>query len=151
MSFALASVHEHWSLARRSRPIRQWAYLLFAAALLAMALSGVITTSPSKSYVKEAGEWLRENLPGDATLFTNVMLIDYYNGRGVAWGAREQYRLPPPTPLDKYDYAAVERRSGRFPESWDALSAGHPLRPIATFGNSRDDGITIFQILHQAP
>jgi hypothetical protein len=149
--FALASVHDHWSRVRGSPLHRQWGYLLFAAALLTMALSGVITTSPSKSYVKEAGEWLRDNLPQDAALFTNVMLIDYYDGRGIAWDAREQYRLPPPAPLDSYDFAAVERRSGRFPASWEALAAEYLVRRVASFGNSRDDGITIFEILGQPP
>ncbi len=149
--FALASLHDHWLRGRGARRGRRWAYPLYAAALLVMALSGLITTSPSKQYVMDAGHWIRDNLPGDARLLTNVILVDYYSERGVAWEARARYRLPPPSPLGSYDFAAIEKRSGRFPAGWQAIAAEQSVRPVASFDNSRNDGITIFQILQRTP
>jgi hypothetical protein len=144
--FVLAAAHDRWRELARAPWRRKWVFPLIALGLLATLLDGVIVTSPPKTYIKEAGLWLRERVPADQRVYTNASLVHYYSGQGITWTDRRQYRLPPHIPLYKYDYAAVEKKRGEFPRAWNKLLKLGGLTPVAEFENRRGDGIRIYRI-----
>jgi hypothetical protein len=144
--FVLAAVHDRWRELAQAPWRRKWVFPLIALGLLATLLDGVIVTSPPKTYIKQAGLWLREQVPTDQRVYTNSSLVHYYSGQGITWADRRQYRLPPHIPLYKYDYAAVEKKRGEFPLAWSKLLKRGGLTQVAAFENRRGDGIHIYRI-----
>jgi hypothetical protein len=144
--FVLAAVHDRWRELAQAPWRRKWVFPLIALGLLATLLDGIIVTSPPKTYIKEAGLWLRQQVPADQKVYTNSSLVHYYSGQGITWTDRRQYRLPPHIPLYKYDYAAVEKKRGEFPRAWNKLLKLGGLTEVAEFENRRGDGIRIYRI-----
>ena len=144
--FVLAAVHDRWLELAQAPWRRKWVFPLIALGLLATLLDGIIVTSPPKTYIKQAGLWLREQVPEGQKVYTNSSLVHYYSGQGISWTDRRQYRLPPHIPLYRYDYAAVEKKRGEFPRAWNKLLKLGGLTQVAEFDNRRGDGIRIYRI-----
>jgi hypothetical protein len=148
MPLVLTAVHERWQQLK-SEPLRaKWGYLLIALWLLSMTLEG-ITFTRDRAYLKEAGTWIRQELPSQAKVYTNSSLVHYYSGQGIAWDAKWQYQMPPPPqqPLQAYDYAAVEKERGKFPEPWNEIVDAGRVEKIKEFEGDRGAGVWIYRIL----
>ncbi|MCP3672116.1 MAG: hypothetical protein GY814_17140 [Gammaproteobacteria bacterium] len=79
-SFSVVQLYDAWMVKRlNSRKWNLGGILLFAIFLIG-ALDGFISTSPSKAYIKQAGYWMKDNLPENAKVFTNISVILYYSG-----------------------------------------------------------------------
>lgn len=150
MPFVLASAHDRWQQLK-PEPLRaKWGYLLIAVWLVSVSLEG-ITFTRDRAYLKEAGSWIRHELPAPAKVYTNSSLVHYYSGHGIAWGEKWQYKMPPPKarPLEAYDYAAVEKSKGRFPPAWRKIVEAGRVEMIKEFEGDRGAGIAIYRILRE--
>lgn len=82
--FVLASLHDQWITRRNLSPAWRGAFPVILVVLIFMAGDGVITTKGShRIYLRQAGEWIQENIPADAGLFTNNQMVRYYSGRPI--------------------------------------------------------------------
>ena len=80
-SFSLTNLYDRWQHQRQISWKWRWSGRIFAFIFLLTTLDGFISTSPSKEYVRQAGDWLRTNIPETAEVYTNNPGLLYYSGR----------------------------------------------------------------------
>ena len=77
--FALNSVYDRWNSKPRNCIKSTWGYLLVILLLLVNSYEG-LTSYSNKHYLKEAGNWLKDNIAQDSRLYTDNQLIGFYSG-----------------------------------------------------------------------
>lgn len=137
--FALAKL---W----RDLPRRQLAY----AALLLIVLSGtgpLLNRGVSKTYLRDAGNWLATNIPANANLYVDDYQVMYYSKHFAndIFARREAFRDPNLIAGEnwrQYDYLAL-----RLNHEIKA-NQNQPIKlplPIQVFCNERGDRIAIYR------
>lgn len=153
--FILASVHDHWRLRHTGLAPRRWLLPLILGGLIFTLGDSVLSLGrPSKAYIKEAGLWLREQLPARTRLYANHQRLYYYSGRlthfweqvgqmqASKWPLGEQWLLN--QTWKHYDYLALwtdhraefDRQLARIPD----------LELIKTFANRNHDAVLIYRV-----
>jgi len=131
---------------------RQRGKVLLIVILSYMFLDGLISTGASKSYLRESGEWLQQNAPSGARLFSNEESIYYYSGRNVdqnilmfAFNETRFSRLPPVGEALLYDYIAIKigRKQKGFEQEVIAWAGSQPIHQA---GNERGAKLLIFKV-----
>ncbi len=80
-------------------------YIVFSLFIVYGVLDGLISTSPPKTYIKDAGIWIKNNIDKDGTLYTNNNRISYYSGRKIKRGrGKKAFR----DSLLRFDYMAIQ-------------------------------------------
>jgi len=130
---------------------KQRAKIFLIVIFVYMFLDGLISFSASKTYIKESGAWLKENMPEDARLIANERMLYYYAGKeldtealtaGVAMGVGDvKYSV------DKvaYDYLAIKLRKKRE-QYKDDLIRWSGTEPVFSTSNERGDTVFIFKL-----
>jgi hypothetical protein len=86
---------------------RLWAVLLFLIVL--HGLSGAIATrGPEKLAIRQAGDWVGENLPADERVYINNGRVNFYAGRPYFRGHSEKIR-PPEQVHSRWQVLRIER------------------------------------------
>jgi len=103
--FALLSLIQQW---RR----RKWPLLLAILFIFISSLGGLFNFGYSKTYIHDAGQWLSQNVPANATLYSNDLQVMYYSNHfGNQIFAQFQANSDPQGLTDrqwkKYDYLAI--------------------------------------------
>lgn len=147
--FSLTALYRRWAERRLRGEYRNWVFPLACVLLVLTALDGVYEPT-DKDYLKEAGLWIKQNAPAEATLFSSDQLILWYSGRGgherparYAWDSvLDLVRSPR---LLQYDYLAVrlKRKESDHERSLVAV-LGKP--PDAVFENRHGDKALIFTL-----
>lgn len=144
--FMLVQVLDNWRKNRDGRQKRSTAlYLIFTLFVLYGFLDGLITTSPSKTYVKDAAVWIKQNLDRESAVYTNDPRVDHYSGRYKGPSGDDKLR---PNQWRKYDYIAIflER------DDMDGVNAidskANCLSEIKQFSGPRKAMIRIFRVNH---
>jgi hypothetical protein len=122
--------------------------VIFPAVILLMvltALGGIFDFGYSKTYVRKAGEWLADNLPANANLYSNDLQVLFYSrhfgsdifAKANAYAdsnalADEKWR--------QYDYLALQVSR----KNLAALQQIH-LIPYKIFANKRGDEVVIYK------
>jgi hypothetical protein len=146
--FALASLHDHWQT-RRHYPLRsRWVSPIILLLLIFMTADGLLSVGgTSKVYIREAGIWLREHIPGEASLYTNNIKISYYSGHAIDWSQPPRWAVTEQALQSgvwrRHDYLAlaVKRRQSDT-EQWLFATLGTPIK---IFANQDQDAVFIFQ------
>ena len=92
----------------------------FAVLVLLLASLEGLNVATNKHYVKQAGEWMDQNLPQDATIYSNNKLAVYYADRGVKANLDHLYSLPlmqlfmQTNEIKTFDYVALVGKSGNY-------------------------------------
>ncbi|MFV1977503.1 MAG: hypothetical protein ACC651_17310 [Candidatus Scalindua sp.] len=139
--FSLVRIFDHWKNRKLDSSITQ-KYLLPVVVLLmiAMLVNGLVSFSPSKLYIKEAGLWIKNNTTADSTLYSNDQIINYYAGK--------EYSYITPVKLseakNKYDYSAINIKFKDL-ELINKLSEEIKSEPIKMFSNTKGDTIILFK------
>jgi len=117
-----------------------------------MFLDGLISTGASKKYLRESGQWLKENAPAEARLFANEESAYYYSGRDVdrnillfAFNETRFSRLPPIGEALRYDYVSMKvsaKQKGFERKVIDWVGS----QPIYRTANKRGDAVLIFKV-----
>lgn len=115
------------------------------------ALGGIFDFGYSKSYIAQAGNWLAEEVPVNATLYVNDYQLMYYSKHfGLTiFAARENYKninVIAHGNWKKYDYIAL-RLSKKEEGDIAALLQEIQLIPVKIFSNKRGDKVVIYRTL----
>lgn len=130
-------------LARQGKRIRVW---IAAAVLMLLFLDGVISLGASKANIKEAGEWLKDELSVDGRIACNEARLEFYSD------GRCKYVL-----LEKNSAAEINRlgRENDYLLLWvdrkheqltSAIEEGSMLVPVREFRNSKGDMVEVYKI-----
>ena len=76
--FSLAHVCARWSAKPRNTFKSNLGYILVALLLLVNVFEGLTSVS-DKRYLKEAGQWINENVDEQASLYTNDLVVGFYS------------------------------------------------------------------------
>ncbi len=81
--FSLVVLHGAWRDQRTKRQTKNWLFPAVCVLILLFGLDGLYSPT-NKTYLKEAGVWLKENTPAKSSLFGNNLIVMYYSGRKVS-------------------------------------------------------------------
>lgn len=136
------------------KPWRPWLLPLIALALILMGVSGFLHFNYSKTYIIDAGLWLKTNTPHNASVYSNNKQILYYAERTpINWQINWTDQYDDSNPLQttknpawlKYDYLALRiTHESANDEAAILKIIGKP--PVQQFSNKRHDMILIFKV-----
>ncbi|MDA3972330.1 MAG: glycosyltransferase family 39 protein [Desulfobulbaceae bacterium] len=117
---------------------------LVAVLILVNFLEGVVSTSDSKMYIKDAGVWLSENIDADASLFSNNGKVVYYSGRFSdskkgRFGLDEKWFATPPS----RDFYALWLKRRSSPGYGAVIEKFGP--PLKEFSSDKKHRVLIYQ------
>jgi hypothetical protein len=153
--FLLATLYDDWRNRSTQPPRRIGVFWVVAVFLLLMTADGFLNLGgSSKTYLLDAGAWLRENLPPGTSLYTNSRQLNYYSGYPIDWNK------DPTIPITEallqtefwkpYAYLAlaIDWRSPAIQQRLTQILGP----PIQTFQNRRKDTVLIYKVReHQPP
>ena len=146
--FMLVRVLDNFRANREGRRKRTTAlYLIFGLFILYGFLDGLISTSPSRSYVKDAGIWIKHNLDLESKVYTNESRVDHYSGR---YKSRHGYDKLRPNKWHKYDYIVISLKQDDVDRMNAINSKSSCLAEIKQFVGPRKAMIKIFRVNHDA-
>ncbi len=141
--FSAAALYDGWRQGRR------WLFVLVCT-LAVLSTVGVLSSPTSKGHIRQAGLWLRDHTPADATLFSNDPVLLYYSGRSgdqphARYGWDDTLALVKSGPRSHYDYLALRMKRAHLAD--EALIVQTLTRePIATFTNAKGEKILVFRL-----
>jgi hypothetical protein len=146
MPFMLVQALDNWKVHKEVRRRRTIAiYLIFGLFILYGFLDGLISTSPSKSYVKESGIWIKQNLDKESKVYSNESRIDHYAGR---YKRHSGYGKLRPSQWHKYDYLAVRLKRDDAVAMKAINSKAGCLIDIKQFTGPRKAMVKVFRVSH---
>ena len=144
--FVLSHIQQNWWERRQTRLGRDWRRLAALGAVAIVFLSAVHGFGREKTYIAEAGRWLKPKLNGESVVYSTDNKVLYYAG----WYDRHAWR-PAPTWAQikqaveegkKADYYIIYLRRKH------AKNAREPREllgePVKVFANRDDDKVMIF-------
>jgi hypothetical protein len=135
--FALLALVQQW------KTRRSLVTLVFVLIILS-SLSGVISMGHSKRYIYDAGTWLQKNMPPDAKLFSNDILVMYYSHHfGDSIFAVDKLNGTA-RDLSQYDYIAL-RVNKKDRKNASDMQKQIASQPVQVFHNSRGDEVVIYR------
>lgn len=137
--FALNHLCDQWQQ-------RKWPLLLAALFIMICAYSGVYDRGSSKTYKRDAGQWLEKNLPKGATLYSNDYQIMYYSNQfgNTIFSKAPEFLKQNTISIDKkYDYVALRIDKKRAAKS--EVLEKEVGQPIKIFMNKRGDQVAIYK------
>lgn len=141
--FSMAELYKGWQQRRR------WLFVLVCT-LAVFSTLGVLSSPTSKGHIRQAGLWLRDHTPADATLFSNDPVLLYYSGRSgdqphARNGWDETLALVKSGPRSQYDYLALRVKRAHLADE-AMLVQSLAREPIATFANAKGEKILVFRL-----
>ncbi len=79
--FALNQIYERWQ-AKPRKTIKSNLGYIFVVLLLLVNIYEGLTSITNKHYLKDAGNWIEQNVSDEMLLYTNNLLIGFYSGAG---------------------------------------------------------------------
>jgi hypothetical protein len=145
--FLLVRALDIWNVnsgQRRKRTV--FVYLFFGLFILFGFLDGLISTSDSKSHIKDAGDWVKQNLSSDSKIFFNDVRIHHYSGRFK--GERVSRKIKPGL-WGRYDYIVLLYESDETAVIHAIDNKSKCLSEIKQYESPRGDMVRIFKVVHR--
>lgn len=128
---------------------KKWRWLKpgFVILVIIFLADAIISTGPSKHYLKQSGYWLAHNTPKNSVLYTNSEHILFY-ARGAIpqwseWLISDEKH--PEVQLKNADYLVLRVSHKRgIPDSFSTQLQGN--EPIKVFNNNHDDQVLIYKV-----
>ncbi|HDS16626.1 MAG TPA: hypothetical protein ENN66_08500 [Proteobacteria bacterium] len=139
-----------WRSGKRILPLKRWLLYPAAVFLVIQSLGGFLSWPGNSDYfIKEAGLWLKDNLPPHESLYSNNPKLYYYSGRMDGYWEKRPLRLKfsaallqeKPWPDKAYIALWVSRH---FPGSTAEISRELEREPVKVFSNRRHDRVIIY-------
>ncbi len=132
---------------------KKWVLNVLLTVIVLSSFINVLNISHSKAYIREAGNWLSENAPKTASIYSNDYQLMYYSKhfgdnifpKSSSFIGLENLKKQD---LTQYDYLAV-RLNSKDKDAIDWVHSKIPLVPIKVFANAHGDHIVIYQVLHR--
>lgn len=140
--FALEHLLQQWQQ-------RKWPFILAVFFIIISSLGGIFDFGYSKQYIHQAGQWLEENAPPQATIYSNDYHVMYYSkhfGNQIFAKFKEfsDMHFIANGQWEKYDYVAL-RVNDQEVRSSSGILAGIKLIPVKIFANKRGDQVRIYR------
>jgi hypothetical protein len=142
--FVFESLVVQWQTCGADIRLKKVGLILVAVLVLVNFLEGVISTSDSKIYIKDAGIWLSENMDADASLFSNNGKVVYYSGRFPKreegrFALTDEWLVSPP----HHDFYALWLKKRSSP-GYEAVIEQFGV-PFKEFSSKKKNRILIYQ------
>jgi hypothetical protein len=143
--FSLNKLITEW----RSKNISPVILPLIAIFILTNSLGGLFNFGHSKAYIRYAGDWLTNNVPVDAELYSNDYQLMYYSnhfGNEIFQKVKE-YREEESAMKNQwknYDYLAI--RVGKKDQEDNPIIKEIKTVPVQVFSNKRGDQVRIYKV-----
>lgn len=147
--FGLSKLYSDWLKANK----KTWLFPLASLLLLITAVGGVGHFGPSKTYIIQAGVWIKQHTPPQALVYSNDAQVAYYSDRsGTHYpedfaGQDGLVGRLQNMDLIKYDYLALLIRRKELAEE-KQISEILKKQPVIIFQNRRGDRVLIFKVSH---
>lgn len=130
------------------QPVQRQRYAIAILALAGLVLLAdiFIKTGPSKRYLREAGEWARQNLPADRRLCSEEASLLYYAGHGyhkVRCPALDNLAQAAATDYDAFLIKISHKEHSRLERLQQILAEQNGRLLLQEFGNSAGDKMFI--------
>jgi hypothetical protein len=147
--FSLAALHRKWQANHANLRVKNWAFPVVCVLILLFGLDGLYSPT-KKTYLKEAGIWLRDNTPPQSTLLSNNKILVFYAARNIYSKAG---KFIPSHELDfiknkewqEYDYLAIRIKSAQKKQK-TSLVGTLSRDPFMRFANRKGDEVLIFKV-----
>jgi hypothetical protein len=151
--FSLTTAYQSWLMKTDGWMGKRWVFPLVCILMFAMISPAFVQYGNSKVYLVTAGNWLNDNLPKDATLYTNSKEILFYAKRsGTDWDKDFMIYQPPFRKVDDKTWKQVDYLAFRFnhDEQWleQRIEDTIKLDPLIGFANKRGDKVIVFKVPH---
>ncbi len=150
LPFILDRHFEIWKAAKQNSFKTSWLVYLFVFILLLQSLDGLVTVpGHSKYFIKDAGLWLKDNIPAQASLYTNNPKIYYYSGHMSGYWENRPARIKlslellKEKPWQDKTYIALWKTRHCI-QTDNEISASIGSQPIKTFSNGRQEKVLIY-------
>lgn len=133
--FALFDLIQQWKK-------RKWPIILAALCIFISSLGGLFDFGYSKKYIRDAGDWLSENISSSAALYSNDLQLMYYSrhyGNQIFTKFENNRNLDLKNQWKKFDYIALRTDQNTL------HSNELPIKPIYVFQNKRGDQVRIYR------
>ncbi len=153
--FMLDKALDDWRsrVGRKSKYMRV-TYIVFGLFIVYGMLDGLISTSPSKIYVKDAGVWIKNNIDKDSSIYTNYNRVLYYSGRMKKFqrshSRRRMLKNLSRRKLLRFDYMALHFRQSDAVIMDRLKVMSNCLLEIKRFSGPRKSDVVIFKTRRDA-
>ncbi|MCP4089306.1 MAG: hypothetical protein GY746_05895 [Gammaproteobacteria bacterium] len=129
-------------------------YIVFGLFVVYGMLDGLISTSPSKIYVKDAGVWIKNNIDKDSSIYTNYNRVLYYSGRMEKYrgshSIRKMLKNISRRKLLRFDYLALQFRQSDAVIMERLNVVSNCLLEVKRFSGPRKSDVVIFKTRRDA-
>lgn len=141
--FVFSYLWQRWGEPGQGRG--KWILPLLMVAVLLLGVNG-LDVFTSKVHLAEAGRWIRDNTPAEATLHSNNLIVIHYSGKDAfhendnySW--KHSYAIIKGKAWRNFDYIAIELSDDDYPwlEWLEIHLHGPPLKRI-----TGDHGSSVF-------
>jgi len=143
-------LYKNWKAKRGSPLKRNWVFPAVCLGSLWFAGGGLISIGPSKDFLREAGLWVKRNVPETDALFSNDTTVTYYAGRSkeelamrLQWD--ETVELLGAEPWKQYGCLAIRIRR-KHPERTEEIQSLIRRAPQKVFESWRGDRVLLFSV-----
>lgn len=142
------------------RAYRGFVYLLLLV-FVGLSLDSLYQSPSANRYVRDGGEWVRNNLPPGARVYTNENRLAYYAGLELDWSNRNTGDIPgkqawrdrPPLLPEgfagDYDYLALALSRGDLPAEKAGLEQEPRIHLVQEIEGRRGGAVLVFEVRHQ--
>ncbi len=141
--FALEAILVSW----KTKKISSWAVSLMLATIIVSAIGGIFDFGYSKAYMRDAGNWLSENVPVNAELYSNDYQVMYYSkhfGNDIFSKVKEYQEgdIINKGKWRDFDYLAIRLSKKEVAR----INTQIKDQPVQVFANKRGDQVRIYKV-----
>jgi hypothetical protein len=140
-------------LRKSHRPYYRTTFAVAILWVVIASLGGIFNFGHSKTYIRDAGDWLANNVPTTTSLYANNVQLMYYSQHfGMSIFEHQQRYTDRDMTVGKewkkFHYLAV-RENDEYAEKLTQALKHNGFKPIKVFENSRGDRVAIYRLQHE--
>jgi hypothetical protein len=142
--FSLYHMFQQWrDSSKKLLSVNSLLFFSVSLALIIMFVYVFIPFKSTKAYIVSAGMWLKQNMPQQASLYSNTEQIPFYAQRQLRlWDAFDDTPLPQ---LKPNDFIAL-RVKKKNQEKFTVLLTKLKVKTVNVFANKRGDRVIILKV-----
>ena len=134
-----------YQLSIREQSVKRFK-IVFVSLALFFAADSLVSFGYSKSYIRQAGDWTRENITQGSKVQTNSFAVAYFSGLVADYDDIETDPAESFLLYAENDYLVLDLPHDDA-DSREVLGTMRGITEIARFANKRDDAIVVYQVL----
>jgi hypothetical protein len=146
------AIDKLWLAYRDRKRLTRYA-TVFAFLLLTLASVNGLNVGTSKTYLKDAGLWMKANIPNDSSIYSNNKLLVHYSGLDPQGTLTQLYsnelmlQFIKTKQLDTFDYVALDSNvSSKLKDIIRQTLQFKYGRSLQTFNGENGESMLIFEV-----